>query len=107
MLALGLLEGVTEPTGALAAVDGALGGLISRLIASGEIRGEQARVTLIHNQAPGERLGAERVLVVGLGPREDLDLEAVRVAGATSARQARDLRLESFATVVHGAGAGG
>ncbi len=107
MVVLGLLEGVTAPTGALGAVDQALGGLVSRLIASGEVRGELGRASVIHNQNPGGQLGAERVLVVGLGPREELDLEAVRVASGTAARQALDLRLDSFATVVHGAGAGG
>ena len=45
--------------------------------------------------------------VVGLGKRDDLDLEALRVASATAARKARDLRLGRYATVIHGAGAGG
>src|SRR5438552_17076938 len=107
MLVVNLLEGVTQPTGATGAVDQALDGLIGRLIASGEIRGELGRTTLLHTPNPGQRLGAERVLVVGLGPREELDLEAVRVASATAARQAHPLRVDRFATVVHVADAAG
>ena len=107
LLVVNLLEGVMSPTGATGAVDEAMGGLISRLIASGEIRGDLGRTTVLHNQRPGAGLAAERVCVIGLGPREELDLEAVRVAAATAARLARDLRVERFATVVHGAGVGG
>ena len=106
LLVVNLFEGMTEPGGATAAVDAALGGQIRRLIADGEITGEAATVTVIHN--PGQQgLKAQRVAVVGLGKQAEFELEHVRVAAALAARKARDLKLESFATVVHGAGAGG
>jgi leucyl aminopeptidase len=107
LLVVNLFEGVDEPSGATGAVDEALGGLITRLIADGEIKGSLGEVTVLHNQGDRARLAAERVLVVGLGKRDDLDLEALRVASATAARKARDLRVGRFATVIHGAGAGG
>jgi len=107
LLVVNLFEGVDEPTGATGAVDEALGGLIARLIADGEITGSSGEITIIHNQGDRSRLAADRVAVVGLGKRDDLDLEALRVASATAARKARDLRLGRFATVIHGAGAGG
>src|SRR4029079_2136479 len=84
----------------------ALGGLISRLIAQREIRGELGQVVVIHNPG-GNDLGAERVPVVGLGSRADFGLEAVRVAAASAVRKARELRLTELATIVHGAGDGG
>src|SRR5919198_1454645 len=66
LLVVNLFEGVTSPGGATGAVDTALGGQISRLIADGEIRGEAATITVIHN--PGASgLKARRVAVVGLG----------------------------------------
>ena len=107
LLVVNLLEGVDEPSGATGAVDEALGGLIVRLISDGEIKGSLGEITIIHNQGDRTRLAADRVAVVGLGKRDDLDLEALRVASATAARKARDLRLGRYATVVHGAGAGG
>jgi leucyl aminopeptidase len=107
LLVVNLFEGVDRPGGATAAVDDALGGLVSRLIDDGEISGSLGEVTLIHNQADRARLAADRVAVVGLGKRDDFDLEAVRVAAATVARRARDLRISRFATIVHGAGTGG
>jgi leucyl aminopeptidase len=106
LLVVNLFEGVTQPGGATGAVDAALGGQISQLIAEGEITGEPASVSVIHN-AGNRALAARRVAVVGLGKRDDFDLEAVRVAAAVAARKARDLKVDSFATIVHGAGVGG
>lgn len=107
LLVVNLFEGVDEPGGATGAVDEALGGLIARLIADGEIKGSLGEVTIVHNQGDRARLAADRVAVVGLGKRDDLDLEALRVASATAARKARDLRVGRYATIVHGAGTGG
>ncbi|MBV9544610.1 MAG: hypothetical protein JOY61_09550, partial [Chloroflexi bacterium] len=106
MLVVNLFEGVSEPGGATGAVDAALGGQIRRLIADGEITGEAASVSVIHN--PGNNgLKARRVAVVGLGKQAEFEPENVRVAAALAARKARDLNLDSFATIVHGAGTGG
>ena len=108
LLVVNLFEDVAEPGGATAAVDGALGGLLRRLIDQGEIRGEPCQVVIVHNPDPGRNgLAAQRVAVVGLGKRGELDLEAVRVAAASAIRKARELRVPELATVVHGAGAGG
>jgi leucyl aminopeptidase len=108
LLVVNVFEGVTQPGGATGAVDTALGGQITRLIADGEITGEPATVTVIHNNANGSSgLKAQRVAVVGLGKEAEFEVEQVRVAAALAARRARDLKLDSFATIVHGAGSGG
>ena len=111
LLVVNLFEGTREPAGATGAVDAALDGQISRLIADGEITGEAASITVIHT-APSDsgKLKARRVAVVGLGKPDASDVdrfENARVAAAVAARKARDLNVASFATVVHGAGIGG
>ncbi len=106
LLVVNLFEGVTQPDGATGAVDRALGGQISRLIADGELTGELDSFTVVH-VGGASQLKAQRVGVVGLGKQSELSLEAVRHAAATAARKARDLKVDRFATVVHGAGAGG
>ncbi len=63
-LIVNLFEGVTKPGGATAAVDQALGGLISQAIAQGEFQGKAGTHLLLHTQG---KLKAERVLVAGLG----------------------------------------
>jgi len=106
LLVVNLFEGVTQPGGATGAVDAALGGQISRLIAAGEITGEPASISVIHN-AGHNGFKPERVAVVGLGKQEEFELENVRVAAAVAARKARDLKVDSFVTIIHGAGSGG
>ena len=110
LLVVNLFEGVTQPGGATGAVDQALGGQISQLIADGEITGEPGTVTVIHTNNGHANLKAKRVAVVGLGKQSDLEqerFENVRVAAALAARKARELKVDSFSTIVHGAGTGG
>lgn len=110
LLVVNLFEGVRQPEGATGAVDQALSGQISQLIADGEITGEPASITVIHTNNGHAGLKAKRVAVVGLGKATDSEqerFENARVAAATAARKARELKLDSFATIVHGAGRGG
>ncbi len=104
LLAVNLFEGVTAPGGATGAIDRAMGGLITRLIAEGEIKGKQDEITLLHTQG---KIPAQRVAVVGLGSREKFDLDAIRRASGSLLKRARDLGITSYYTIVHGAGAGG
>lgn len=99
-----LLQGVTQPGGATSAVDQALGGAISELIADGELRGKLNETALLHTRGT---IPARRVIVVGLGPAGDLSLDRVRQAAAAAARAARQAGARHIASIVHGAGAGG
>lgn len=101
-------QGAARPGGAARAVDRALGGLISRLIAEGEIKGKSGEFTLIHT--PPERYGGfapRRVLVAGLGPNVKFDLDAVRYVSAEAVRRLERSGVTRAATVVHGAGNAG
>ncbi len=99
-----LFEGVTTPGGATGAVDKALGGAISDLIAGGDLKGKAGEVAVLY---PRGAIAARRVLVVGLGKAESFDLEGIRRASAAAVKRARDLNARQVATIVHGAGIGG
>ena len=101
---INLFEGVKSPGGATGAVDKAFDGAISRLIAKGEIKGKLNEVTLIHTL--GE-IAAEMVAVVGLGKREDFDLDKVRSVTAAACKSLRMSEVKQVATILHGGGAGG
>ncbi|MCL6451173.1 MAG: hypothetical protein K6T75_07780 [Acetobacteraceae bacterium] len=103
-IVVNLFQGVDSPQGATRAVDHALGGLITQLIAQGEITGRLNTATLIHSQ---DRLPSPRVIVTGLGPAESFHLRRARQAAAAAALAARKAGVKTLATVVHGAGAGG
>lgn len=104
LLVVNLFEGVTEPKGATGAVDAALGRIISRMIADGELTGKLNEVVVVHTF---ERLPAKRVAVVGLGKQEEFTVDRARQAAGSVVTRARGLKVRSFATVVHGAGQGG
>ena len=99
-----LFEGVTAPGGATGAVDRALGGAVSQLIADGEIRGKRGEMTVIHTLGG---MPPKRVVVAGLGPSSDYDLDAVRATAADSCRHLRGIGVRRVATIAHGAGIGG
>ncbi|WP_322798473.1 leucyl aminopeptidase [Thermoflexus sp.] len=99
-----LLEGVTTPGGATAAVDRALEGRISRVLAAGDFRGRLGETLVLYTDG---RIPAPRVILVGLGPETSFHAEKVRHAAAAAAQRARELNVRRLATVIHGAGRGG
>jgi len=102
LIVVDLFQGVKEPSGATGAVDRALDGAISAVIASGDFAGKAGETTLLYTRGA---IPAPRVLVVGLGDPGKLTIHAARAAAATAARKARELGARSVATIVHGVGA--
>jgi leucyl aminopeptidase len=79
-------------------VNAALGGLLARLVESGEIRGRQSEVTIVHTCG---KLPAARVAVVGLGEANHDPLFAVRRAAGAAARRLRDRGCRRVGSVLH------
>ena len=103
-IVVNLFEGVTAPGGATGAVDKALDGAISKLIAQGDIRGKSGEITTIHTFG---KLKSPRVVVAGLGKQKDFDVDAVRNLSANLVRALRRPGIKTVATIAHGAGIGG
>jgi leucyl aminopeptidase len=62
---------------------------LERLVELGEAKPGLKKVAVAHEDAPGG--GQRRVLIVGLGKRDELDPERARVAAAAAAERAKDL----------------
>ncbi|MDP6782600.1 MAG: leucyl aminopeptidase [Dehalococcoidia bacterium] len=101
---INLFEGIRKPGGATAAIDSALGGAISRLIAEKEIRGRLREVTIIHTLG---RISPQRVVVVGLGKQKDFNQERLRGVMGEACRALRKVGARQVASILHGRGAGG
>ncbi|HZP26765.1 MAG TPA: leucyl aminopeptidase [Dehalococcoidia bacterium] len=99
-----LFQGVTQPGGATGALDSAMGGAITQLIAEGEIKGKDGELTLVHSLG---KLPSPRIIIAGLGKQDDFTLGKVRDVTANALRLARRSGAESVATVLHGAGQAG
>lgn len=100
-LVVNLFEGLKTPGGATAAVDRALSGAIRKLIQGGEATGKWGEQTLVHTLG---KLPVARVLIVGLGKREEFTLDRVRSVSAESAKCLRKIGARRIGTIVHGAG---
>ncbi|HYY21353.1 MAG TPA: leucyl aminopeptidase [Thermoleophilaceae bacterium] len=75
---VGLFEGESLPDPRLQA-----------LVELGEAKAAEGKVAVTHEEAPGG--GQRRVLIAGLGKREEFDAEKARVAAAAAAGRAREL----------------
>ncbi len=78
-----LFEGVTTPAGATGAVDSAMGGAISHLVAAGDFRGTLNETAVIYAM---EKIPARKVILVGLGDPGRFDAERARQAAAAAAK---------------------
>ena len=103
-IVVNLFEGITSPGGGTGAVDRALSGAISAVIADGEISGKQGEIAMLHTLG---KLPAKRVLIVGLGKSARLDAAVVRDVSGLTARYLRRVGAKRAATIAHGAGIGG
>lgn len=111
-LIVNLYEGASSISGTTGAVDSALGatdgipgdGAIGKLVALGDFHGRQNEVAVLYTHG---LIPTPRVIVVGLGRREDLTSERVRQASGVAVRKARDLGCKRVNSVVHGGGVGG
>ena len=63
-------------------VDEKLAGRLSKLVESGELRGDKGEALLLHTDGD---LDAPRVVAAGLGRRDAIDADALRTAGAAAA----------------------
>ncbi|MDH5696632.1 MAG: leucyl aminopeptidase [Dehalococcoidia bacterium] len=97
-------EGMEHPDGDLAGIDKALDGAISRLIGQGEVKGKLNEITIIHSLG---KLPAARVVVAGLGKKEELSQDRVRTAVGEACRLLQQKGIENVATVALGAGVAG
>ena len=99
-----LFEGVKQPGGATGAVDAALDGAITGLIADGEVTGKRSEMTLIHTLG---KMSTPRVVVAGLGKQEGFSADRIRQVMGEAGRFIRKLGVRRAATIAHGAGIGG
>ena len=93
-LVVGVHEGERPVQGALFEIDQRAGGIITSLIETGELTGKSGESVYIHNT--GE-IKARRLLLLGAGKPDDLNINIVRKMAGTAARTLRSKKVRSFA----------
>jgi leucyl aminopeptidase len=88
-------EGLAKPDAAL--LDQALGGSLRKLVQSKEFEGKANEVLLYHTQG---KIPAKRLVLVGLGKKNEVTLEAIRQALGSAAKRVRQAKVGSFAVAL-------
>jgi leucyl aminopeptidase len=93
MLLVTIFEGEKELKGRLAWLDRILAGHITHLLQTGEVQGKYKEHAMLHARG----IGADRILIMGLGKKEDFNLDKIRSILAITARNCRRLHAKSLA----------
>ncbi len=99
LLAVKIFHNESDLVGPVAKLDERMGGAISEVIARGDFAGRVGQTAVLY--PPAKAVGAERVLLVGLGKREGADLETLRRGAGTVVKEAMKLRVSAVASLLH------
>lgn len=100
---INLFEGTKTPEGAAGAVDKALDGIISKMVKEKEFKGSPNELASFPTFG---KIPADKVILIGLGKKEEFTPDKARQAASESAKKARVLGAKKVASILHGAGAG-
>lgn len=93
-----------HPQNAAKALNAALSNQLQELIDNGDFSGKSGEVSVIYTRGA---IPAKRVIIVGLGPKDNFTAESARSAAAVGLKKARDLKSQNTATITIGSGFGG
>jgi leucyl aminopeptidase len=104
-IVLSHFEDQSELTGPVKAIDDRISGMISHLLESKDFIGKLNQTAIIYPQG---KLPSSRIILVGLGKREEFDvpdeagicLEKLRQAFASACRRTKELRIKSVSSMV-------
>ncbi|MBN1818375.1 MAG: leucyl aminopeptidase [Sedimentisphaerales bacterium] len=96
LLAVGVFEDQITSFGR--ALDKKLKGSIEKICKLGDFKGQRKQSVLLYTDG---KIGAKRLLLVGLGEKEKSEIDVVRNAAALSAKRAVDLKAAAVAVSIH------
>ncbi|UCD83472.1 MAG: leucyl aminopeptidase [Deltaproteobacteria bacterium] len=97
MVVVSVYEKDKLPGGEAGDLDKVLGGKIKDLIKKGDFKGKLSETTVIYTWG---QIPAKRILLVGLGKRDEMTLERVRQVAGKAGTRIRGLGLKSFVTAI-------
>jgi leucyl aminopeptidase len=79
-------------------LDGKLGGAIERLVKLGDFKGKEGNSAVLYGDG---KIGARRILLIGLGEEKKVTLDSVRKAAAQAANKAAAIKVKDIALTLH------
>jgi leucyl aminopeptidase len=98
LLVLHVFQGDRETVGFVSKVDALYGGAIGRVLASGEFAGRMGDTLVVY--PPDPECGIRRVLLVGVGKREDHTVDRLRRAVGSAVRVAERMAIAEISVSV-------
>ena len=95
-LAVTVFKGEKAASGILGDLDKLTGGLVTSVMKSEEFKGDSGQTALLRF-APGGKVKASRVLLIGVGDKADYKTSSVGVVSGTATRYLRTRNIKSFA----------
>ncbi len=81
-------------------LDGRLGGAISRVVEPGDFKGKEGSSAIVYGEG---KVGAKRILLVGLGEKKKATVDTVRKAAALAANKAVEMKAGRVSLALHNA----
>jgi len=103
MLAVGLFSDAKTLDKPNKEIDKKLDGAINRLIKLGDFKAKEGTSAVVYGNG---KLGAKRVLLIGLGEKKKATLDTVRKASANAAKESVQLKAQTLGLAIHTALAG-
>ena len=97
-MVLGIYEDAERLEGVAKLVDDATEGMLSELLEAGDFEGELNDTALLYTRGV---IPAKRLLIAGLGKKDEFDLEKLRQVSATVVRQLRDLGIKRYSVLFY------
>jgi len=98
LLAVGLFSDTKGLDKLNAQLNGKLDGAIERLIKLGDLKPKEGTSAIVYGN---ERIGAERILLVGLGEKKKATLDTIRKAASNTAKKSVEMKIETISLALH------
>ena len=98
MLAIGHFSDDKKPLPEIIELCKKLGGAIEQVVKLGDFKGKTGTSALIYGN---NRIGAQRVLIVGLGEQKKATIDTIRQAAAFAANKAVGMKVRKMAVAIH------
>jgi len=98
LLAVGLFSDAKVLDKLNAQLNSKLDGAIERLIKLGDFKPKDGTSAIVYGN---ERIGAERVLLVGLGEKKKATLDTLRKAASNTAKKSVEMKIETISLALH------
>jgi leucyl aminopeptidase len=98
ILAIGFFSDDKKLDKTIAGLDKKIGGQIEKVIKLGDFKGEELTTEIIYTAG---KIGAQRLMLIGLGERKKATLDTLRKAAACAANKAIGLKVKQLSLALH------